>query len=107
MQNALLVGLNSENNNVTIGNYLDNSSVYIGKYFGNAMYLDALLHFDYNASLVESGRSLIGLSFEPEIGFELDSPFALIRWSLSPNVNSLNNFWIPDVSVGLSWKLLF
>ena len=107
LQNALLVGLNNENNNVTIGNYLDNSSVYIGKYFGNAMYLDALLHFDYNASLVESGRSLGGLSFEPEIGFELDSPFALIRWSLSPNIGSLNNFWIPDVSVGLSWKLQF
>lgn len=107
LQNALLVGLNNENNNVTIGNYLDNSSVYIGKYFGNAMYLDALLHFDYNASLVESGRSLTGLSFEPEFGFELDSPFALIRWSLSPNISNMNNFWIPDVSVGLSWKLLF
>lgn len=107
LQNALLVGLNDDNNNVTIGNYLDNSSVYIGKYFGNAMYLDALLHFDYNASLVESGRSLTGLSFEPEFGFELDSPFALIRWSLSPNITNMNNFWIPDVSVGLSWKLLF
>ncbi len=107
LQNALLVGLNNNNNSVTIGNYLDDSSVYIGKYFGNAMYLDALLHFDYNASLVESGRSLTGLSLEPEIGFELDSPFALIRWSLSPNVGSLNNFWIPDVSVGLSWKLMF
>ncbi len=107
LQNALLVGLNNDNNNVTIGNYLDNSSVYIGKYFGNAMYLDALLHFDYNASLVESGRSLTGLSFEPEFGFELDSPFALIRWSLSPNIGSMNNFWIPDVSVGLSWKILF
>lgn len=106
LQNALLVGLNNDNN-VTIGNYLDNSSVYIGKYFGNAMYLDALLHFDYNASLVESGRSLTGLLFEPEIGFELDSPFALIRWSLSPNIGNLNNFWIPDVSVGLSWKLMF
>lgn len=107
LQNALLVGLNNDTNNVTIGNYLDDSSVYIGKYFGNAMYLDALLHFDYNASLVESGRSLTGLSFEPEIGFELDSPFALIRWSLSPNIGSLNNFWIPNVSVGLSWKLMF
>ena len=107
LQNALIVGLNNENNNVTIGNYLDNSSVYIGKYFGNAMYLDALLHFDYNASLVESGRSLTGLSFEPEFGFELDSPFALIRWSLSPNISNMNNFWIPDVSVGFSWKLLF
>lgn len=107
LQNALLVGLNNDNNNVTIGNYLDNSSVYIGKYFGNAMYLDALLHFDYNASLVESGRSLTGLSFEPEFGFELDSPFALIRWSLSPNISNINNFWIPDVSVGFSWKLLF
>ena len=107
LQNALLVGLNNENNDVTIGNYLDNSSVYIGKYFGNAMYLDALLHVGYNASFVESGRSLTGLSFEPEIGFELDSPFALIRWSLSPNISNMNNFWIPDVSVGLSWKLLF
>lgn len=107
LQNALLVGLNNDNNNVTIGNYLDNSSVYIGKYFGNAMYLDALLHFDYNASLIESGRSLTGLSLEPELGFELDSPFALIRWSLSPTIGNMNNFWIPDVSVGFSWKLSF
>lgn len=107
LQNALLVGFNNNNNNVTIGNYLDNSSVYIGKYFGNAMYLDALLHFDYNASLVESGRSLTGLSLEPEFGFELDSPFALIRWSLSPSIGNINNFWIPDVSVGFSWKFMF
>lgn len=107
LQNALLVGLNNENNNVTIGNYLDNSSVYIGKYLGNAMYLDALFHFDYNASFIEIGRSLTGLSIEPEFGFELDSPFALIRWSLSPNLSNINNFWIPDVSVGFSWKLLF
>ena len=107
LQNALLVGLNNNNNSATIGNYLDNSSVYIGKYFGNAMYLDALLHFDYNASLVETGRSITGLSLEPEIGFELDSPFALIRWSLSPSIGNINNFWIPDVSVGFSWKLMF
>lgn len=107
IENALLVGIDDTSKTVTIGNYLDDSSVYIGKYLGNALYIDALMHLDYNASLVESGKSTTGLSLEPEFGFELDSPFAVIRWSIAPDIGSLNKFLVPDASIGLSWKLVF
>ncbi|HBG36992.1 MAG TPA: hypothetical protein DDW88_08010, partial [Treponema sp.] len=48
-----------------------------------------------------------GLSFQPELGFEIEAPFATIRWGLAPDVESIKNLWVPFTSLSLSWKILF
>lgn len=108
LQNTLR--LYSEQNTgkvLTPGNFLDNSTVYIGKYFGDVLYGDFLLHLSYDDSKVTSNNLASGIAFEPEIGFEMDSPFATIRWSIAPDVGSLHNLWVPYTSISLSWKFLF
>lgn len=91
-----------------VGNFLDDTTVYIGKYFGSALYVDALLHFSYYDTDVYQERvyentmfpAVFGnLLFLPEIGLEVDTPFALIRWGISP---------VPeDNSVTLSWRFSY
>ena len=72
LQNSIMQGLNmnrASDNNSIIGNLFDNSTVYIGKYFGNDIYADALLHWTYDKTKVDSGGvSGSGLVFKPEIG---------------------------------------
>lgn len=92
----------------TAGNFLDNTTVYMGKYFGSALYVDALLHFSYYDRNVYQERvykntmfpAVFGnMLFLPEIGLELASPFALIRWGISP---------VPeDNTVTLSWRFSY
>ncbi|MCR5699751.1 MAG: translocation/assembly module TamB [Treponemataceae bacterium] len=106
LQNAVIVNSDySKEQNV--GNYLDGTSVYIGKYIGKNMYLDALLNLEYMEGLVDPKRNQYGLSIEPEFGFEIESPFALIRWNVAPNLQSLTESWVPGTSLSLSWKFNF
>lgn len=108
LQNTLR--LYSEQNSgkvLTPGNFLDNSTVYIGKYFGDVLYGDFLLHLSYDDSKVDSNNLASGIAFEPELGFEMESPFATIRWSIAPDVGSLHNLWVPYTSISLSWKFMF
>ncbi len=92
---------------LTPGNFLDNSTVYIGKYFGDVLYGDFLLHLSYDDSKVDSNNLASGIAFEPELGFEMESPLATIRWSIAPDVGSLHNLWVPYTSISLSWKFMF
>ena len=106
LQNALIVNTDTDKEQ-NVGNYLNGSSVYVGKYIGNNMYLDALLNLEYKEGLVDSERNVYGLKIEPEFGFELESPFAFIRWSVAPDLMSLTNSWVPGASLSLSWKFNF
>jgi hypothetical protein len=108
LQNTLR--LYSEQNTgkvLTPGNFLDNSTVYIGKYFGDVLYGDFLLHLSYDDSKVDSNNLASGIAFEPELGFEMESPLATIRWSIAPDVGSIHNLWVPYTSISLSWKFMF
>ena len=98
-------------NTNSFGNYFDNSTVYIGKYFGSALYADALLQWTYDSSKYEKDNPVSGIVFQPELGFELSSPFANIRWNLAPNLGSFEGSWydplvaslVPATSITLSW----
>lgn len=120
VQNTLNLGLsnsrgNSNNNanqtpaQISVGNFLDNSTVYIGKYLGSSVYVDAMMHFSFENANATDVTKLGDFMLQPEIGIELDSPFANIRWSVAPDINAMineNNF-VPDSSVSLSWKFAF
>lgn len=110
VQNALKYSMDqsSERQGINVSNFFDNTTVYIGKYFGNALYADAMVRLSYNKNRINDGSTLQGLVFKPEIGFEMDSPLAKIRWSLAPDLSDLarNNITIIP-SLTLSWKLNF
>ena len=102
----------SKDSEYTFGNFFDNSTVYIGKYFGSFIYVDSLMRWNYDQSKVADGTSATGLIFQPEIGFEMQSPFATIRMDLAPDVSSnqnllSSNLWVQAASFTLSWKFNF
>jgi len=105
-QQALLQVFKNETGNIDPSNFLDNTTVYIGKYIGTDLYLDAMFRLVY-----AQGSSLDGtrgrLVLQPEIGLELPSPFATIRWSIAPDITSVKNLWVPNASISLSWKFSF
>lgn len=90
------------------GNYLDGTTVYIGKYLGDSVFADAMLRMDYDENRTGDKYTLNGLSFKPEIGFELESPFANVRWSMSPDFEDLVNMrLVQNTALTLSWKFTF
>ena len=111
LQNSIMQGLNmnrTSDNNSIIGNLFDNSTVYIGKYFGDDIYADALLHWTYDKTKVDSGgTSGNGLVFQPEIGLEFEAPFANIRWNFAPDLGELQQSWTQATSITLSWRVSF
>lgn len=111
LQNALKQSLFSEKddkNSMKIGNFLDNSTVYIGKYFGSSLYVDALLHWSYDENRLNDSTTTGGLVFKPELGLEIESPFANIRWNMAPDIDALmKNRIVTSTSVTLSWKFAF
>lgn len=95
---------------LSIGNFLDNSTVYIGKYFGDALYADAMLQVVYDEKTFDRGKFLSGLHLQPEIGFEMNSPYATIRFSISPDFTDksfMRNLMVPDTSITISKKWQF
>ena len=106
IQQALLQAMNNSEETASIGNYFDNTTVYIGKYIGNTIYLDALLRFVYQENSI-GGKNVPKLALQPEIGLELPSPFATIRWSIAPDITSAKNLWVPYTSISLSWSFKF
>ena len=109
LQNTLNMGMSGSfgSGKITVGNFLDNSTVYIGKYFGSALYVDAMLHLSYDKEIIDLTKPG-ALLFQPEFGFELESPFANIRWSMAPDINAmLNGMYVPSASLSLSWKFSF
>ena len=110
LQNTLKMGFAGTltPSKLAAGNFLDNSTVYIGKYFGSAVYVDALMHLSYDETRVNDTTTAQGLTFQPEFGLELESPFVDIRWNFAPNIDAmLNNEIITSTSLTLSWKFSF
>ena len=110
VQNAVKqsVNRNSSGSDNLAGNYLDGTTVYIGKYFGEAIFADAMLRLDYDRNRRGSNYTYDGISFRPELGFELAAPFAKIRWSMSPDLESIRNMKIVEnTALTLSWKFSF
>uniref|UniRef100_UPI00298E92D1 translocation/assembly module TamB domain-containing protein n=1 Tax=Treponema sp. TaxID=166 RepID=UPI00298E92D1 len=107
VQNAVKYGISPESSKqgMTISNFFDNTTVYVGKYLGNSLYLDALLRLSYNKNRINDESTLQGLIFKPEIGLEMESPLANIRWSLAPDLSDLSRNRIMLIpSLTLSWK---
>ena len=111
VQNTMLQMFNlNKGRQISIGNFLDNSTVYVGKYFGDAIYADAMLQVVYDESKFDKDKFLSGLKLQPEIGFEMNSPYATIRWSISPDVtnrSSFRNLLVPNTSLTISKKWQF
>ena len=110
VQNAVKqsVERNSSASDNLSGNYLDGTTVYIGKYFGDTLFADAMLRVDYDKNRVGNQYAYEGISFRPELGFELASPFAKIRWSMSPDLESILNMkLVENTALTLSWKFNF
>lgn len=110
LQNTINLGFSGDlsKENLSIGNFLDNTTVYIGKYLGSYLYLDAMLHVTLENGNTNDITSAGAIAFHPEIGMELESPFANIRVNMAPDINALlNNQFVPSTSVTLSWKYTF
>ncbi|UTC66364.1 MULTISPECIES: translocation/assembly module TamB domain-containing protein [unclassified Treponema] len=112
IQNVVLENLfkTSKDKPLTIGNYFDNTSVYIGKYFGSAIYADAMLHLSYYDPLSTktdfTRKPVYGnLLFQPEIGFEMNTPFFLLRWHIAPS--RPDSLFVSDTGLTLSWKFSY
>ena len=110
LQNTLRMGFSGDlsRRDLSAGNFLDNSTVYIGKYFGSVLYADALMHLVYDKTRVDDSTTMQGITFQPEFGFELEAPFANIRWDMTPDITAiLNNVIVPSTALTLSWRLSF
>lgn len=110
LQNTLRRGFSGDlsRRDLSAGNFLDNSTVYIGKYFGSVLYADALMHLVYDKTRVDDSTTMQGITFQPEFGFELEAPFANIRWDMTPDITAiLNNVIVPSTALTLSWRLSF
>lgn len=107
VQNALKYSMeqNSERQGMNVSNFFDNTTVYIGKYFGNSLYADAMVRLVYDKNRVGDGSTIQGLTFQPEIGFEMESPLANIRWGLASDLSDIARSKINIVpSLTLSWE---
>jgi len=84
-----------------VGNYFDNTTVFIGKYVGQDMFVQGMLSMRYNENNPDFG----GLSFEPDIGIELQSPFFSIRWNFFPY--HPENWWVNDNAITVTVRKTF
>jgi hypothetical protein len=100
LQNAFLMSTGlmqmPVDRNVGLGNYFDNTTVFGGKYIGQDMFIQGMLSMRY-----EGER---GVTFSPDIGFELQNPLFSIRWDFVPT--HPENWYISDNSITLtkSWS---
>jgi len=110
LQNTLRMGFSGDlsRRDLSAGNFLDNSTVYIGKYFGSVLYADVLMHLVYDKTRVDDSTTAQGITFQPEFGFEMEAPFANIRWDIAPDITAiLNNVIVPSTALTLSWRFSF
>ncbi|MDR2363862.1 MAG: translocation/assembly module TamB [Spirochaetaceae bacterium] len=84
-----------------VGNYFDNTTVFFGKYIGRDMFVQSMLSFRYDKNKTTWG----GLTFEPDIGVELETPLFNIRWDFIPT--HPENWYINDNSITLTWTRSF
>jgi hypothetical protein len=104
LQNAVFqaAGLQNRVDRINaVGNYFDNTTVFLGKYIGRDMFVQSMLSFRYD----ENKTTMGGLSFAPDIGVELESPFFNIRWDFIPS--HPENWYVNDNSITLIWNRSF
>jgi hypothetical protein len=87
--------------NSGVGNYFDNTTVFLGKYIGADMFVQSMLSLRYDENKTTFG----GLSFEPDIGVELQTPLFNIRWDFIPT--HPENWYVNDNSITLTWSRSF
>jgi hypothetical protein len=83
-----------------LARYLDQSELYLGKYITDSVFLHAGLRFREDP-LVSSSR----LRLDSEFGIELDSPFGLINWSITPSTEE--GSLVTGQQLSLSWRYVF
>ncbi len=83
-----------------LARYLDQSELYIGKYLTDSAFLHAGLKFREDP-LVSSTR----LRLDSEFGIELDSPFGVINWSITPSLSEAS--LVTGQSLSLSWRYVY
>ena len=81
-----------------LARYLDKSELYVGKYIGNAAFLHGSIKLREDP-LVASSQ----LRLDSEIGIELDSPFGILSWSLSPTAG--DGALVEGQKLSLSWRI--
>jgi len=107
VQNLFVTGASNQflNQNAVdrnrVGNYFDNTSVSIGKYIGKDMFVQGMVKIKYD----ERSTILGGITFEPDFGIELQSPFFKIRWDFFPY--HPENWYINDSSISIIWSKSF
>jgi hypothetical protein len=91
-----------------VGNYIfNNTTVFGGKYIGQNIFIQGMLSMRYD----ENKSSIGGLTFEPDIGLELQGPIMfnnynfLIRWAFVPM--HPENWYVNDNSITLTWSKSF
>ncbi|MDR1586443.1 MAG: translocation/assembly module TamB [Treponema sp.] len=87
--------------NSGVGNYFDNTTVFLGKYIGADMFIQSMLSMRYDENKTTFG----GLSFEPDVGVELQTPLFSIRWDFIPT--HPENWYVNDNSITLTWSRSF
>jgi len=97
----------ADRNRVGLGNFIDNTSVFVGKYIGQDMFVQGILtlKYDENRTNVQNRNVFGGMTFEPDLGIELQSPFLTIRWDFFPY--HPENWFINDSSITLMWSKSF
>jgi hypothetical protein len=83
-----------------LARYLDQSELYIGKYLTDSAFLHGSLRFREDP-LVSSTR----LRLDSEFGIELESPFGLINWSITPSLNE--GSLVTGQELSLSWRYTY
>jgi hypothetical protein len=91
-----------------VGNYFDNTTVFLGKYIGRDMFVQSMLSMRYD----KNNSALGGLTFEPDIGIELQSPLFNIRWDFMPlhperMMANPEKMFIVGNSFTLTWRKSF
>lgn len=81
-----------------LARYLDKSELYVGKYIGNAAFLHGSVRLREDPLVAASQ-----LRLDSEIGIELDSPFGILSWSLSPG--SGDGALVEGQKLSLSWRI--
>ena len=84
-----------------LGNYFNNTTFLGGKYIGQDMFIQGMLSMRYDANRLDTW----GLTLEPDIGVELQSPLFDIRWSFVPT--HPENWFVNDNAITLFRRWVF